>query len=206
MSTATIGLLAEREGLSPLPQAANGSERVGRGYSARRNHRTPFHGELRKRIWGEKHCCHDICGCAPKRNMPDCMRSSSIFGPEGWLSIRSDTETRQLQWKGEPTPGSHQHQSPEAVALPRLYTPEKRDEDDREKVLVRLTPRALHELYIETKGLSNDDRMHGHSAECDLCGEQVDLDRAIPNAPGEPCHKRCWAEYTGAPDWFSDYV
>lgn len=33
------------------------------------------------------------------------------------------------------------------------YTPEQRDEDDREKVLVRLTARALHELYIETKGL-----------------------------------------------------
>jgi hypothetical protein len=48
--------------------------------------------------------------------------------------------------------------------------------------------------------------MHGHSAECDLCGEQVDLDRAIPNPRGEPCHKRCWAKYTGAPDWFSDYV
>ena len=34
------------------------------------------------------------------------------------------------------------------------YTPEKRDEDDREKVLVQLTPRALHELHIETKDLS----------------------------------------------------
>ncbi len=34
--------------------------------------------------------------------MPDCMRSSSIFGPAGWLSIRPDTETRQLQWKGTP--------------------------------------------------------------------------------------------------------
>ena len=37
-------------------------------------------------------------------------------------------------------------------------------------------------------------------------GEMVDLDRAIPNARGEACHKRCWAEYTGAPDWFSDYA
>jgi hypothetical protein len=34
------------------------------------------------------------------------------------------------------------------------YTPERRNEDDREKILVRLTPRALHELYIETKGAS----------------------------------------------------
>jgi hypothetical protein len=86
------------------------------------------------------------------------------------------------------------------------YTPEERDKSDREKVLVRLTPRALHELYIETKDLSNDARMHGYSAECDLCGNQVDLDRAIPNPRGEPCHKHCWAEYTGAPDWFANHV
>ena len=86
------------------------------------------------------------------------------------------------------------------------FTPERRNEDDREKILVRLTPRALHELWVEVEGLSNDDRMHGHSAECDLCGEQVDLNRAIPNARGEPCHEHCWAEYTGAPAWFSDHV
>lgn len=86
------------------------------------------------------------------------------------------------------------------------YTPERRDDDDHEKVLVRLTPRALHELHIETKDLSVEQRQMGHRAECDLCGEMVDLDRAIPNARGEPCHKRCWAEYTGAPDWFSDYL
>lgn len=65
------------------------------------------------------------------------------------------------------------------------YTPERRDPDDRETVLVRLTPRALHELYIEVKDLSTDDRMHGHSAECNLCGKQVDLDKAILNAPAE---------------------
>jgi transposase len=41
--------------------------------------------------------------------------------------------------------------------------------------------------------------------ECDLCGEMVDLDRAIPNDRGEACHERCWAEYVGAPDWFTDY-
>lgn len=45
------------------------------------------------------------------------------------------------------------------------YIPERRNEEDREKVLVRLTPRALHELYVGTKDLSNDARMHGHSAE-----------------------------------------
>jgi hypothetical protein len=48
--------------------------------------------------------------------------------------------------------------------------------------------------------------MHGHSAECGLCGDQVGLDEAIPNQRGKPCHKHCWGEYTGAPDWFSDYV
>jgi hypothetical protein len=85
------------------------------------------------------------------------------------------------------------------------YCPEKRDPDDREKVLVRLTPRSLHELYIEVKDLDVETRQMGHRAECDLCGEMVDLDRAIPNARGEACHKRCWAEYTGAADWFTEY-
>jgi len=73
-------------------------------------------------------------------------------------------------------------------------------------VLVRLTLCALHELYIEVKELDVETRQMGHCAECDLCGEVVDLDRAIPNARGEAYHKRCWAEYTGSPDWFSDYV
>jgi len=86
------------------------------------------------------------------------------------------------------------------------YTPKKRDSDDCETILVRLTPHALHELYIEVKDLDVETRQMGHRVECDLCGERVDLDRAIPNARGEACHKRCWAEYTGAPDWFSDYV
>jgi len=86
------------------------------------------------------------------------------------------------------------------------YTPEKRDSDDREKVLVRLTPRALHELYIEVKDLDVETRQMGHRVECDLCGEMVDLDRAIPNARGEACHKRCWVEYTGAPEWSSAHV
>ena len=36
------------------------------------------------------------------------------------------------------------------------YTPEKRDPDNREKVLVRLTPRALHELYIEVNDLDGE--------------------------------------------------
>jgi hypothetical protein len=46
-------------------------------------------------------------------------------------------------------------------------------------VPVRSTPRSLHELYIEVKGLSNDARMLDHSAECDLCGKQVDFDRVV---------------------------
>jgi len=29
------------------------------------------------------------------------------------------------------------------------YTPERRNEEDREKVFIRLPPRSLHELYIE---------------------------------------------------------
>lgn len=82
------------------------------------------------------------------------------------------------------------------------YTPERRNEEDREKVLVRLTPRSLNELYIETKELSKDDQMYGHSAECDLCGEQVDFDEAIPNGAGDPYYRSCSAEAYGAPDWF----
>lgn len=71
------------------------------------------------------------------------------------------------------------------------YTSEKRDPDDREKVLVRLTTRALHELYIAVKGLDVETRQMGHRAECDLCGEMVDMDRSIPSQRGEPCYKQC---------------
>lgn len=81
------------------------------------------------------------------------------------------------------------------------YTPERENVDDREMVFVRLTPRALHELYIETKGLSPDDRMAGHTAECDMCGEQVDLEKAIPNKREEPVHRRCYKDAYGGPVW-----
>jgi hypothetical protein len=47
------------------------------------------------------------------------------------------------------------------------YTPEKQGKDDRQKVLVRLTPRALHELYIETKDLSVEQQQMEHRAK--LC-------------------------------------
>ena len=54
------------------------------------------------------------------------------------------------------------------------YTLEERDPEDREKVLVRLTSRALHELYIEVKDLDVETRQMGHRAECNLCGKMVD--------------------------------
>ncbi|TKR24348.1 hypothetical protein, partial [Natronomonas salsuginis] len=85
------------------------------------------------------------------------------------------------------------------------YTPERRDPDDREMVLVRLTPRALEELYIETKDLSPDARQAGHSAECDFCGEQVPLEKAVPNKREEPVHKRCYVDAYGGPVWLEDY-
>lgn len=85
------------------------------------------------------------------------------------------------------------------------YTPERRDEDDREKVLVRLTPRALHELYIETKDLSPDARQAGHSAECDLCGDSVPLEKAVPNPRQEPVHKHCYVDAYGGPTWMEGY-
>lgn len=85
------------------------------------------------------------------------------------------------------------------------YTPERREPEDREKVLVRLTPRALQELYIETKDLSPDARQAGHTAECDLCGDSVELDKAIPNKREEPVHRRCYVDAYGGPVWLEDY-
>ena len=55
------------------------------------------------------------------------------------------------------------------------------DPDAAERVAVRLTPWALHELYIDARNLSPDARQAGHSAECGLCGEQIPLDRAWPD-------------------------
>lgn len=81
------------------------------------------------------------------------------------------------------------------------YTPEREDPEDREKVMVRLTPRALHELYIETKDLSPDARQAGHTAECDLCGERVDLEKAIPNKRERPVHRHCYIDAYGGPSW-----
>jgi len=85
------------------------------------------------------------------------------------------------------------------------YTPEMRDESDREKVLVRLSPRALQEIYVETRGLTPDDRQAGHSAECDLCGDSVALDEAVPNPRGEPVHRYCYVDAYGGPEWLKDY-
>lgn len=85
------------------------------------------------------------------------------------------------------------------------YTPERHEEDDREKVLVRLTPRALHELYIEAKNLSPEARQAGHSAECDLCGDTVPMDKAVPNPRGEPVHRRCYVDAYGGPEWVEHY-
>lgn len=82
---------------------------------------------------------------------------------------------------------------------------EGRTEEDRERVCVRLTPCALHELYIEAKDLSPDARQAGHTAECDLCGESVPLEKAVPNPRGEPVHRRCYVDAYGGPEWLKDY-
>ena len=82
----------------------------------------------------------------------------------------------------------------------------KCDLNCREKILVQLIPPLPHEIYIKVNDLDVETRQMGHRAECDLCGETVDLGRGILNVRGEVCHKRCWAEYTGAPDWFSAQV
>ena len=71
-----------------------------------------------------------------------------------------------------------------------------------ERVAVRLTPWALHEIYIEAKNLSPDARQAGHSAECGLCGEQIPLDQAWPDNRKEPCHPDCYADAFGALPWY----
>lgn len=81
------------------------------------------------------------------------------------------------------------------------YTPERRDPEDREKVFLRLTPRALEELYVETKDLSPDARQAGYTAECDLCGESVPPEKAVPNKREEPVHRRCYVDAYGGPVW-----
>jgi len=81
------------------------------------------------------------------------------------------------------------------------FTAEGETDDDREAVCVRLTPRALHELYIETKDLSVESRQAGHRAECDLCGEMVDLEKAVPNKREEPVHRHCYKDAYGGPVW-----
>ncbi len=68
------------------------------------------------------------------------------------------------------------------------YTPERRDKADRETVLVRLSPRALHELYVETKDCSPAARQAGHTIECDRCGDSVPLEKATLNKhEASPC-------------------
>ena len=85
------------------------------------------------------------------------------------------------------------------------FSAEGATEEDRERVCVRLTPRALHELYIEAKDLSPDARQAGHTAECDLCGESVPLEKAVPNPRGEPVHRRCYVDAYGGPEWLEGY-
>jgi hypothetical protein len=77
--------------------------------------------------------------------------------------------------------------------------------DGEESLRVRLSPRSLNQLYYEVKDISADSRQTGHSAECALCGQQADLEQAIPDGDGEPCHRECWADAFGAPEWFTHY-
>lgn len=85
------------------------------------------------------------------------------------------------------------------------FTREGVIETDRERVCVRLTPRALYELYVETKDLSPDTRQAGHTAECGLCGESVPLEKAVPNKREEPVHKRRYVDAYDGPVWIEDY-
>jgi len=75
-------------------------------------------------------------------------------------------------------------------------------DDHRECVGVRLTPKALQELYIESKDLTPDARQAGHTAECGLCGKQVQLEKAWPDNRKRPCHPDCWGDAFGDPPWY----
>lgn len=85
------------------------------------------------------------------------------------------------------------------------YTPDRADDDDRETVLVRLSPEALEELYVETKDLSPDTRQAGHTAECGLCGDTVPLEKAIPDKRERPVHRDCYRDAYGGPSWLKPY-
>jgi hypothetical protein len=85
------------------------------------------------------------------------------------------------------------------------FTAEGATDADRERVLVRLSPRALEELHVEARGISPDARQAGHTAECDLCGESVEFRRAVPNDRGKPVHRGCYVDAYGGPPWLDDY-
>lgn len=131
----------------------------------------------------------------------------------------------------DPRPGSYGHPDAEwyyvtedlaqTVTLGPVSTVNPEDDDwvlsfssavpeehpnDAKEVNVRLDPRALHELYIETKNLSADQRQAGHSAECALCGDQVDLDEAWPDGEGRPTHRDCWADAYQEPLWWDGNI
>jgi hypothetical protein len=44
-----------------------------------------------------------------------------------------------------------------------------------------------------------------HTAECDLCGESVPLEKAVSNPRGDPVHRRCYVDAYGGPEWLKDY-
>lgn len=100
---------------------------------------------------------------------------------------------------------SHPEETDDWVLGLSAAVPEE-DPNEAEKVYVRLDPMALHELYIESKGLSADQRQAGHSAECALCGDQVDLDEAWPDGEGKPTHRDCWADAYQEPLWWGGNV
>lgn len=113
-----------------------------------------------------------------------------------WYYVDDDlAETVMLGPATDAEPGDDWILTLSAATAPDDPSPAKR-------VAVRLTPWALHELFIEAKDLSPDARQAGHSAECGLCGDQVPLEQAWPDNRKKPTHPDCWADAFGAPPWF----
>lgn len=76
--------------------------------------------------------------------------------------------------------------------------------DEQERVEVSLSPEALQEFHLQARSIPASDRRAEATAQCDVCGDDVDLFLAIPNTLGRPVHRQCYSDAFGV-DWVSEY-